>query len=45
VALTGYARAADRDACRRGGFDHVVLEPYDPDALVSLLHAHAAQAA
>jgi CheY-like chemotaxis protein len=40
VALTGYARPADRDACRRGGFDHLVLEPYDPDQLLALLDRH-----
>ena len=45
VALTGYAGPADREDCRRGGFDHVVLEPYDPEALLTLLDRHAAQAA
>ena len=45
VALTGYAGPADREDCRRGGFDHVVLEPYDPLALVTLLDCHAARAA
>ena len=44
VALSGYAREADKAACRRGGFDHVVLEPYDPVELTALLGRHAGQA-
>ena len=39
VAVTGYGGLEDRS--RREGFDHHVVKPADPSALLALLGAHA----
>lgn len=37
VALTGHGSEADRRAFRSDGFDHHLLKPADPDAVLKLL--------
>jgi CheY-like chemotaxis protein len=37
VAVTGYGREEDRRRSREAGFDHHLIKPVDPDALVALL--------
>jgi CheY-like chemotaxis protein len=38
VAMTGWAREADRHRAREAGFDHHVSKPLDADVLEALLH-------
>jgi CheY-like chemotaxis protein len=45
VAVTGLGRDADRDHTRAAGFDHHLVKPVDPCALLDLLRARAADAA
>ena len=37
IALTGWGREEDRDACRDAGFDHLALKPVDLDYLQVML--------
>ena len=37
VALTGYGRAEDQAAAKAAGFDHFLLKPADPGAILALL--------
>lgn len=37
IALTGYIQAADRESGRFGAFDHVLIKPADPTALLDLV--------
>jgi CheY-like chemotaxis protein/two-component sensor histidine kinase len=37
VALTGWGQESDRDRSREAGFDHHLVKPVDPDALLGLL--------
>ncbi|MGC3983407.1 MAG: response regulator [Pseudorhodoferax sp.] len=37
VALTGWGQQRDREATAAAGFDHHLVKPLDPDALVALL--------
>jgi CheY-like chemotaxis protein len=37
VAVTGYATAEDQERSRRAGFDHHLVKPADPAALLNLL--------
>lgn len=37
VALTGYGRLEDQSAAKAAGFDHFLLKPADPDAILALL--------
>jgi CheY-like chemotaxis protein len=39
VALTGYGQAEDHRRSREAGFDHHLVKPVDPDALLALLAA------
>jgi CheY-like chemotaxis protein len=39
IALTGYVQASDRDAGRLGLFDHVLIKPADPAAIIDLVQA------
>ncbi|TZF87476.1 response regulator [Cognatilysobacter lacus] len=41
VALTGYGHPADRERARLAGFDHHLVKPLDPEALIRLLDAQA----
>ena len=34
IAATGYSHATQLDRARAAGFDHIVIKPCDPDALV-----------
>jgi CheY-like chemotaxis protein len=34
IAATGYSHASQLDRAREAGFDHIVIKPCDPDALV-----------
>lgn len=43
VAVTGWAREADREATREAGFDHHLAKPIRPDALESLIAGAPAQ--
>ncbi len=42
VALTGYGQAADREKAARAGFDHYMVKPPNPEALLRLLASVAA---
>jgi DNA-binding response OmpR family regulator len=44
VAVTGLGTDVDRDHTRAAGFDHHLVKPVDPCALLALLRAHAAEA-
>jgi CheY-like chemotaxis protein len=37
IALTGYGRAEDRSLGETAGFDHYLVKPVSPDALLELL--------
>jgi CheY-like chemotaxis protein len=37
VALTGYGQRADRERATAAGFDHHIVKPVDPDALLAML--------
>jgi two-component system CheB/CheR fusion protein len=37
VAVTGYGQLEDRLRARRAGFDHHLVKPVDPSALIELL--------
>lgn len=40
VALSGYGGPEDRSRAERAGFDHYLVKPVDPDALLMLLGPH-----
>src|SRR5690606_41531707 len=42
VALTGWGQASDREAAVRAGFDHHLVKPVAPEALLALVGAHCA---
>ena len=42
VALTGYGQATDLARSRGAGFEHHLVKPVDPEALLSVLDALAA---
>ena len=37
IALTGYGQDEDRRRSREAGFDHHLVKPVDPDALLSMV--------
>ncbi len=39
VAITGWGQAEDKDLSRQAGFDHHLVKPVDPDALLKLVHS------
>ncbi len=39
VAMTGWGRREDIQRSREAGFDHHLIKPMDPDALLSLLYS------
>ena len=41
VAVTGYAQDSDRQRSRDEGFDHHLVKPVDPGALIDLLRKYA----
>jgi CheY-like chemotaxis protein/nitrogen-specific signal transduction histidine kinase len=43
IALTGWGQDADRERSREAGFDHHLVKPVDPDALMRHVAKHAAQ--
>jgi CheY-like chemotaxis protein len=42
VAITGWGQAEDKDLSRAAGFDHHLVKPVDPDALLSLIQKRKA---
>lgn len=43
-AVTGWGRAADRDASARAGFDHHLVKPVEPDRVRPLVEERVARA-
>jgi two-component system, sensor histidine kinase len=39
VALTGYGHDSDKERAHQAGFDHHLVKPLDPDALLAVLDA------
>jgi CheY-like chemotaxis protein len=39
IAITGYGRDSDRDLAREAGFDHHLVKPADPEALLRIIGA------
>jgi CheY-like chemotaxis protein len=44
IALTGWGQDSDRERFASAGFDHHLLKPVDPAALLELLHVPQAAA-
>ena len=42
VAITGWGRSEDRQRATEAGFEHHLVKPFEPEALVSLLARIAA---
>ena len=40
IAVTGYGQESDRDRARAAGFDHHLVKPVDPYALLQLIETH-----
>jgi two-component system CheB/CheR fusion protein len=40
IAITGWGQAEDKELSREAGFDHHLVKPVDPDALLKLVHKH-----
>src|SRR5262249_50305150 len=40
IALTGYGQDEDRRGSHEAGFDHHLVKPVDPDALLSMVAVH-----
>jgi CheY-like chemotaxis protein len=41
IGLSGYGQAEDRARAAAAGFDHYLVKPVDPDALLALVAARA----
>lgn len=38
IAITGWGQSEDKNLSRQAGFDHHLVKPVDPDALLKLIH-------